>query len=164
MSSETYLRLLREMPQAMPQPIERERGQRLTRRALLYGDTVVAEFFLASVSLLCGLWVALPFDVFVLPFPVLTRIFNEPICGGWLICLGAARLAFLWQGNIKRRQWSAFFSFLTWLNLAAWVLLSDAQRIALLFFVMFALGSFWIFLRGPSRIDYRVAARKGHND
>lgn len=156
MTSPTYLRLLRDAPHSLPAPIERERGERLRPKTLLYADTVAVEFLLSLVSLSCGLWILLPFDLFATPFPVLASLFSEPLCGVWLVGLGASRLILLWQGRRRYRQGCAFFAFLTWMNLAAWVIVTDAQRLTLLFFMLFSLTSLWVFLRGPSRIAHRV--------
>lgn len=156
MHSPTYMKLKTENPRVMADcRLPDSPAPQLSWNDLLRSNTIAAEFFLASISLGCGIWLLMPFQAFDSPFPVLPGILSETITGLWLTALGVFRLFALKDGNIKIRQYASLFSFATWLNLLAWVVLTNPQLMATIFFTLFALGPLWIFFSGPSPIVRR---------
>lgn len=152
--SPTYGRILQEMPEKIqapdaPSPL---RPHPLTLREVLYAQTIVSEVLMTVTSLLCGLWILLPFQIFDAAFPIWPKMLNEPSLGCWLVMIGTARAVALWRGHVQMRQACAFCSFMTWLSLWSWVLVTDWHRLSLIFFALFFLTSLWIFARGPSPI------------
>lgn len=155
----TYARIAREHPEAIREP-DTFTPRRLCLLSLLHADTIAIEFMLSMISLLAGLWLLMPFEVFSAPFPVLHTLFSETVCGLWLTALGGVRLAALWCDCRRIRQGAAFCAFLTWLNLLAWVWVTNSAMLSMVFFAVFAATSFWVFLRGPSEIKRRATYRK----
>lgn len=104
----------------------------LTVRDVLYSDSLATEIFLSLMLVSLG---------------IVSVWMREPGAVVWLICLGTLRLYAIIRQHRRARVALAVVSLFTWFTMLYYSV-ATAPQFAVVFLV-FALQSFWVFMRMP---------------